>query len=264
MGGSTRFFNTSSTFSVHPDLAQGPWEACPSFEDLSSLAVPPFCLPGSSGQNSVLMCAYTPSHLDMSSGQVLPILYFVLSSYLTASSGQISDPASPSSCAALASPVWHFILCHRGPVPSWSSCHPGWSWSPGHPPVSSRSLVELASFFEPWTGYLRLFASPALAVCLLYRPGIPSPAHCFLSWGPVPLRSSSFLLFALGVGRSFSSSGQDFLGSLFSLHTLSAGTVAFFLRARVCFLAWCFQRAFLVTTPFFLSFPRGSEFWSTL
>ena len=132
MSGSTRVFNTSSTFSVHPDLAQRPWEACPSFEDLSSLAVPPFFLPSRcSGQNSVPMRAYTPSHLDMSSGQVLAILYFVLSSYLTASSGQISDPASPSSCAALASPVWHFVLCQGGPVPSWSSCHPGWSWSPG-------------------------------------------------------------------------------------------------------------------------------------
>ena len=204
----TRFFNTSSTFSVHPDLAQGPWEACPSFEDLSSLAVPPFCLPGSSGQNSVPMCAYTPSHLDMSSGQVLAILHFVLSSYLTASSGQISDPASPSSCAALASPVWHFVLCHRGPVPSWSSCHPGWSWSPGHPPVSSQSLVELASFFT--------FCFPCSRRLSALSPQYPQSGSLFPVMGsgspPVllfpgsvlaPDVASSFLLFALGVDRSF-------------------------------------------------------------
>ena len=190
-------------------------EACPSFEDLSSLAVPTFCLPSSSGQNSVPMCAKTPSHLDMSSGQVRAILYFVLSSYFTASSGQISDPASLSSCAALASPRLAFRSLSGGSGRPWSSCPRSWSWHPGHPPVSSRSLVELAGFFALDRIY-QTFCFPCSRHLSAPSPWYPPSGSLFPVMGsgshPVllfpgsvlaPEIASSFLLFALVVGRSF-------------------------------------------------------------
>ena len=211
MSGSTKFFNMSSTFSVHSDLAQGPWEALPSFKDLSSLAVPPFCLPGSSGQNSVPMCTDTLSHLDVSSGQVLAISDVVLSSYLTGSSTRISDPASLSSCAALASRSGISFPVEGSGAPlvllsPWMVLAPRdilqfpldhlWNWlaslSPGQ---------DIFDFLLP--RLLPSFCSITL-VC-------PREFPLVRSWG----------------WQDLSSSGHYFLGSLFSQRTLSASTIAF-------------------------------------
>ena len=222
MSGSTKFFNMSSTFSVHSDLAQGLWEALPIFKDLSSLVIPPFFLPGRSGQNSVPI-----AHLDVSSGQVLAIVYFVHYSYLTASSRQISDPASPSSCAALASPVWHFFLC-RGVL-----CPPGsrdifqfpldhlWNW------LASLSPGQDISDF------LLLLLSPSVCSVTVVSPvrlivscrGVQSPSGppVLRAWPPVRLQ---FPFFRSWCWQLLSSSGQVFFSSLFSPRTLSAGTIA--------------------------------------
>ena len=213
MSGSTHFFKMSSTFSVYADMAFCPWEALPTVKDLSPLVIPPFSLPGGYGQtlgSFVYVCAFPA--LIRALDRFLRLLF----SWLGAA---ISLPALDSSR----------IQSSRFPVLPWfprpgislypgvqcllgSSCSLRMILVPGRPPVSSRSLVELAGFFEPWTGSLGLVASHVLPRLFAPSPWFPRPGSSFSLMGsgppPVLLFSGSvlapeaacrFLLSALGI-----------------------------------------------------------------